>query len=271
MDAGSPRRELTGQFGWETCPEPMRNLVLKIVKNYRSILGTNLTGVYLHGSLAMSCFNPQRSDIDFLAIVGEPLSVEEKRLIIGLLLDIRGVTSPKGIEMSIVLGKYLRDYVFPTPYELHYSPGWDERYRNGEVDFSDNRTDEDLVAHAMITRERGITLYGKPVKEVFSDVPQELYRKSILADARWILERLKTEDPVYIVLNFCRILAYFRDGKITSKKEGGQWGLGNLPDRFKPLVSAALGIYTGEKSEQDMDTSSLDAFIRYMTEEPGLA
>ncbi len=249
----------------------MRNLVSKIVKNYRSVLGTNLTGVYLHGSLAMGCFNPQRSDIDFLAVVGEPLSVGEKRLIIGLLLDIRNEAPPKGIEMSIILGKYLRDYVFPTPYELHYSPGWDERYRNGEVDFSDNRTDEDLVAHAMITRERGITLYGKSITEVFSEVPRELYRKSILADARWILERLKTEDPVYVVLNFCRILAYFRDGKITSKKEGGQWGLGNVPQRFKPLVSDALGVYGGEKSEQDMDTTSLDAFIRYVTTELRLA
>lgn len=271
MDAGNRRGKLKGEYNWDTCPEPIKNLVLKIVENYRSILGDNLTGVYLHGSLAMGCFNPQRSDIDILAMTNESLSVETKKKIIEFLFSIKDKAPTKGIEMSIVLERYVRDYVYPTPFELHYSPAWDKKYRDGEVDFLEEKTDEDLVAHAMITRERGVCLFGKPVSEVFGKVPQDYYRQSLLSDARWMLERLKTEDPVYIVLNFCRILAFTKDGFITSKKEGGQWGLGNLSERYRILISQSMQVYSGMRDEEHLDTRSLASFIQYMKRELGLS
>ena len=36
----------------------------------RRILGDKLCVVYLHGSLAMGCFNPEKSDIDMIVVVG---------------------------------------------------------------------------------------------------------------------------------------------------------------------------------------------------------
>lgn len=33
-----------------------------------NILSTNLTGIYLHGSLALGCFNWDKSDIDFIVV-----------------------------------------------------------------------------------------------------------------------------------------------------------------------------------------------------------
>ncbi|NLE08213.1 MAG: DUF4111 domain-containing protein [Dehalococcoidales bacterium] len=270
MAAGSRRRELNGQYGWETCPEPVRKLVMQFVETYRTVLGDNLTGLYLHGSLAMGCFNPLRSDIDILAVVRQPLSVKEKQLIIGFLLGIRRKAPPKGIEMSIVLANHCRPFVYPTPFELHYSPAWDKKYRDGEVDFTEERTDEDIAAHAVIIRKRGICLFGKPVSDVFGEVPPEYYRASLLSDARWILGRLNEEDPLYVVLNFCRILAFFKDRRITSKMEGGEWAINNLPERFGKLVSGALDGYSGRGADELVDTVSLDDFIRYMKGELGL-
>ena len=43
----------------------------------RKILGDNLTGIYLHGSAAMGCFNPKESDIDLLVVVKDALSPGE--------------------------------------------------------------------------------------------------------------------------------------------------------------------------------------------------
>jgi predicted nucleotidyltransferase len=42
--------------------------VLDFVSKLSEMLGSNLVGVYLHGSLAMGCFNPHASDIDVLVI-----------------------------------------------------------------------------------------------------------------------------------------------------------------------------------------------------------
>lgn len=39
------------------------------------MMGKNLVGVYLHGSLAMGCFNPWESDLDLLVVVDKDLAV----------------------------------------------------------------------------------------------------------------------------------------------------------------------------------------------------
>ena len=60
---------------WRDCPDDVRNLVNHVLEDYRAILADNLVGFYLHGSLAMGCFNPELSDIDFLAVVSRPMTI----------------------------------------------------------------------------------------------------------------------------------------------------------------------------------------------------
>ena len=42
--------------------QDVETLLKKIVGLCREVFGENLTGVYLHGSLAMGCFQPEKSD-----------------------------------------------------------------------------------------------------------------------------------------------------------------------------------------------------------------
>jgi predicted nucleotidyltransferase len=51
------------------------------------ILEADLVGVYLHGSAATGCFNPDRSDIDLLVVVRQTLSPEQRRAVAQLLLN----------------------------------------------------------------------------------------------------------------------------------------------------------------------------------------
>lgn len=44
----------------------------------KEIIGEQLTGIYLHGSLAMGCFNPDKSDIDLIMVIEEGISDEQK-------------------------------------------------------------------------------------------------------------------------------------------------------------------------------------------------
>ena len=52
-------------------PQNIDNLINSYVSHSKEILGENLVGIYLHGSLAMGCFNPQKSDIDLIIVVNE--------------------------------------------------------------------------------------------------------------------------------------------------------------------------------------------------------
>ena len=63
-----------------------------IVKRYGEILNGNLVGIYLHGSLAMGCFT-DKSDIDFLVLVNEPLELRTKRSLIEEIVTLQDLPS----------------------------------------------------------------------------------------------------------------------------------------------------------------------------------
>lgn len=41
----------------------------EIVGQSKQIFGEELTGIYLHGSMVKGCFNPDKSDIDLIAVI----------------------------------------------------------------------------------------------------------------------------------------------------------------------------------------------------------
>jgi len=168
--------------------------------------------------------------------------------------------------MSIVLEKYLKNFVYPTPFELHYSNELYEQYRSGQVDYSKQNYDEDLAAHFVITKKRGICLFGKPIEEVFPEIPEATYAQSLISDANWIYERSE-EVPVYTVLNLCRILAFLKDSRTTSKREGGEWALLNLPRKFAPLINSALNCYSSADETKRLDIDALKKFVEYTKSE----
>ena len=86
--------------------------------------------------------------------------------------------------MSVVLRRYCRDFVYPTPFELHFSNMHRDAYARDPHGFADamRGTDPDLAAHFTVILHRGIALYGPPVSEVFGDVPWADYLDSICAD-----------------------------------------------------------------------------------------
>ena len=52
----------------------IQKLLDSFVIQSENILKDNLMGIYLHGSIAMGCFNGQKSDIDLIVVVQHELS-----------------------------------------------------------------------------------------------------------------------------------------------------------------------------------------------------
>ncbi len=94
------------QYGWADCPDNVRTQVNTFLETLREILEDNLVGIYLHGSLAMGCFNPERSDIDLLIVTRHGMTVETKRTIAELLL--RSSMAPSPIEISFLVEQQIR-------------------------------------------------------------------------------------------------------------------------------------------------------------------
>ena len=259
----NPKEEAVGD-NMNSVSDPIRALLDRIVDNFRRLLAENLAGIYLHGSLAMGGFNPQTSDIDFIVVTNDRLDAEVKKAIIQFTLELAREAPPKGLEFSVVVLDATHHFVYPTPYELHYSQGWHDVYQSGQVDYAAQRNDPDLAAHFMIIRRRGICLYGKPIEEVFAEVPEAYYWASIMADAQDILSNMAC-NPVYSILNLCRVFAFKQARLITSKVEGGHWGLKNLDPHYHGLIQQALNEYEGGKLViPDWDHSQLESFAAYM-------
>ncbi|MBO4458325.1 MAG: DUF4111 domain-containing protein [Butyrivibrio sp.] len=214
------------------------------VEKSKEILQDDLVGVYLHGSAVMGCYNPAKSDIDLIVVVKDSLSDASKRAYMDMVVELNGKGPEKGIEMSIVKQSVCRPFVYPTPFELHFSVTHLDWYRSEPVDYISKMKgeDKDLAAHFTIINHRGKCLYGAPIKEVFADVPAQDYIDSIWNDISEAEEEI-ADNPMYLILNLARVLAYLKDGVVLSKKEGGEWALKNLPETYHNLISNAMNEY----------------------------
>ncbi len=219
----------------------------------RQILDDNLVGVYLHGSAVMGCFNPGKSDVDLLVVVKAEPSDAVKRAFLDMVVTLNETGPAKGIEMSVVRRGVCKPFVYPTPFELHFSKMHLDWYRSNPEDYIAKMkgTDRDLAAHFTVIRARGVCLYGAPIDEVFGEVPKKAYMDSIWRDIEEAEDAI-AEDTMYLTLNLARVLAFQMDGKVLSKQEGGEWGLKNLPEKYHSLLREALSEYRGETPGYDI-------------------
>lgn len=241
-----------------------KELLEVIAIEYRRILRNKLVGIYVHGSIAFGCFHWEKSDIDFLVITEEVPTSEEKERMIEVLLELEKEAPPKGFEMSVILEKYCGSFVYPTPFELHFSNAHMESCRKDLKAYcqSMNGTDKDLAAHITVIQKVGIVLCGKEIKAVFGTVPREHYLDSIKCDIE-DSENEIADNPIYIILNLCRVLAYVEESLVLSKEQGGLWGLKKLPACYIPVIREALNAY-GSDENFSADSGSMKDFSKYM-------
>jgi len=242
------------------------DLQTDLVLRFREILGEKLTGIYIHGSIAFGCFHWERSDMDFLVVVEENLTLEEKLQIHRWILSVQEDCPPKGLEMSVVEKQVCRHFVYPTPYLYHFSNSHLERARRDPVEYCTHMqgTDRDLAAHIAVIREYGIVLDGARIEKVFDPVPMDAYLDSLLYDVD-NMEADIVENPVYCTLNLCRVMAYCRAYLILSKPDGGNWALRFLDPEWHDIIRQAVDAY-GTGTPMTAEPERLQRFAGYCLE-----
>ncbi len=260
------------QYTWESSSKVVKAEVKTLVSETQGIVGENLIGIYLHGSLALGGFNPERSDIDLLIVTREKIPLSQKRQLIEVCLRVSKAPCP--LEISFVVKHELFSDRYPLPYDLHYSERWRERFtldlRNGGWQNWDAgaHDDPDLVIYLTVLHRVGIVLYGQPINEALPVVPERIFRAALLADFQYALDN-RNREPIYFVLNACRIYAYLRDGKLLSKDAGGEWGLEHLPEQYQPLIQQSLALYRSERLSRPSGRALFDSFASMIAEAVG--
>lgn len=232
---------------WTNCDEDIRQFIEKLIDRLSGVLGTQLVGVYLHGSLAMGSYYRSKSDMDLIVVVAHPLenTVAEQ---VGLLIANEAFSRPTtgSVELSVITAEAAKQIQIPIPFEVHYSSDWHEKIIHHNVDYSIEQTDLDLVSHLTYVAQRGVCLHGRSIQDVFGKMQWNRFMDAVLDDLMWILEGEHIlEVPFYGVLNICRVLQLLDEKMETvhSKDEGGEWGLKHLPQDHHPLICQALDVY----------------------------
>lgn len=243
------------------------DLLRKFTEMSCTVFGENLVGIYLHGSLAMGCLNPKKSDLDLILVVENSLTFEEKKSFTEGLLHLSVEAPEKGFELSIVKKEVCKPFRYPTPFEYHYSDGHKEAVLSDLSAYIEKMhgEDKDLGAHFTIINHYGVALYGPPVSEIFAPVPKKNYIDSIWFDVQ-NAESDILEAPLYITLNLCRVLGFLKDDLVLSKKTGGEWGMENVPEKYRSLIQAAYAAYISN-TEMAVDVKNALEFAVYMTKE----
>ncbi len=246
-------------------PQPVQEFLDTIVNQIKEIIGDNLIGLYLHGSLAMGGFNPAKSDIDLLGVTKRRLENREACKLARLLLEFSG--NPYPIEISFLNKHQLEKWEHPSLFDFHFSEHWRSTFaRKSQSDLYINTSlkDEDLAAHITILHISGVCLAGRAIGDVFPVIPEKHYLSSIMNDSSDCIE--KTErDPVYCILNLVRVYRYVKEKEISSKVEGAEWGLSYLPEKYLPILRKALtGYQTGTK-KISFDMRELESFRDYVS------
>ena len=215
-------------YGWADAPASIRGQIEGLASGLVDIAGDALVGVYLHGSLALGCFNPELSDVDILAVASRPLDLKEKQRALGLLAGTSG--QPGSLEFHQLALPDLSPWRYPVPFDFHYGDAWrNDLLADLQATLDrQHETDPDLAAHLHVTRARGVVLAGQSPQRVFPVVPKEDYVDSLLRDLEWSFESDRA-GPSYRLLSPARIWAALATGGLHSKETGAVWALERLP------------------------------------------
>jgi hypothetical protein len=230
-------------------PEPAASVLDELVPQLRDLLGPNLRGMYVYGSLAFECYNPARSDVDVLVVTRRRMAPVTRRDVSALL---RRLSAP--LEISFFSHADLEPWRYPTPFDYHFS-------EEGEAH---DRADHYFATEIANARVRGVALLGPPPAATLPEVPDEDFLDAVERDLLWARDRID-ERPGYAVLNGCRVLAFRRERTVMSKAQAGEWGARCAPEQYRSLVADAAAMYAGP-DDVLLDRDMVAAFIEWLVD-----
>ncbi len=213
-----------------------------------AVVGGRLVGVYPHGSLMLGGYRPERSDIDVLVVVDEPLSSDEQAALAARLSEDALPCPAIGLELSVVTRAVAAAPTARPAFELHVTTAPQGRK---VVDGHGHPGDLDLVLHFAVCHALG--------HSVIAPVPRDLVLTQLADELDWALEHAGGE---YAVLNACRAWRYAVDGALVSKVAGGEWALTQLDaGGARGLVQAATARQTGTDPTARLHASGIRTFV----------
>jgi len=226
------------------------------------ILGENLVGVYLTGSLSYGDFNPENNDIDLLTILKTPASQEKLEALKQMHLRVERENEKwaKRIECS---------YVPLDMLESIHPPKTPRPYIGEGIFYAEAPYGNEWIINQYLLYKHGIALMGPDFKTLVKPISIEDVRKVCIRDLfeEW---EPKITDPTYlqnshyqsyVVLNLCRILHTVICHSTATKKAAASWVKSEFGPQWNNLIQTAENWRYGD--EMDLKEEAIE-FIQFV-------
>jgi predicted nucleotidyltransferase len=227
----------------EKIPDEVKSLLDRIAADFPVLLlGDNLTGIYLYGSLTQGAFDPARSDIDCIVVTLRNLSDEEFAAVAEW-LESSSARNPwtAKLQMSFLL----RDEVLTMDSKACL-------YQFGRLVRCGS--DGNPIFWMNILKS-GVTLYGPPAGEFVPEITLAILHEALVRETGYLRDEFSNESSewrdvpkyrAYAVLTLCRIMYSHATGEIGSKPEAAEWARAGLPGELQEMIDLALAGGSGD-------------------------
>ena len=223
----------------------------------QKVLGENLLGVYLCGSILTGGLQ-QYSDIDLFAVVLRETTKQEKEKIAKALLKISGIYKVskelKPIELIIVVKSQLNPWKYPPSFDFLYGDWLRKDFEAGNIEPWQTKESPNLalVITQLLLSNR--VLFGLNPEILLDSVPYLDFIHASTCEIDTVLNDLEW-DTRNVLLTLARIWSTVETDAIRSKLDAADWTIRKLPDRYKPILIRTKSILLGEQLENWEDLS----------------
>lgn len=247
-----------------TSYEDVNKVLELLAEGLKELLSNQLAGLYLTGSLTYGDFDKGSSDIDFLAVLTNPLTDQQIEAVKQLHQRI-GEAVPfwaKRLEGSYITTAMAKTKAQPAEQRPYVNGGKVNLYKYGN--------EWTINLYALL--ETGVAIVGVEPKEMFPNVTIEDVREASKQDFLndW---QPKLDDPdafnsksydsnhlkAYTVLTMCRILHRAKNDGIASKRVASRWVKETYSD-WAGLVEKAEHWQHGKQMSTDSEVRDLIRF-----------
>jgi len=237
-----------------------------LAEGVNGLIGDNIAGLYLTGSLSYGDFNPATSDIDFLSIMKRPFSSEAFDSI-KVLHEGIGRAYPewaRRIEGSYITMAMLAEA--PPPRR----PRTPRPYIN-EGDFwrPDPVYGNEWTINLHVLYEKGVPLLGPDPKTFIAPVSIDAVKEASRMDLieEWVPkldDRAFFENShyqAYMILTLCRILYRARHSDVASKRTAAAWAKKEYGLPWSDLIQKAEDWRYGMRMDAASEAREFTEFV----------
>jgi hypothetical protein len=232
------------EIQWAPPTHAVQGTLWRLTRALDAILGPNLFGVYVYGSLTQRAFAPARSDIDCIVVVRRDLTRAQVQKL-RLWLAEAALADPwiPRLQMQVLLkARLLR------PDTRGYL------YQFGALRRSGSDGNPIIWMNVLAS---GLTLHGPAPATLLPPITSEMLFKALVCEVAYLSKEIgnsasewrdKRFYRAYAILTLCRILYSHRFGVVVSKPRAARWALQTLPSRWHSLIRSAIQSDRGKRS-----------------------